>query len=86
MTATIEVGRDRLLKFCTNRCESLGKFWRGEAIARQALLIQPAELLQLAGLEALEISVNGLDGGFNPICADLRRPDQACLYCVRPTA
>lgn len=67
MPSTVEISRNGLLEFCTDGCQALGKFWCGEAIARQALLIQPTELLQLTGLQALQIAVDGLDGGLDPI-------------------
>ncbi|WP_254921336.1 hypothetical protein [Nodularia sp. NIES-3585] len=40
MSATVEVGTYRLIDFCANCCQTLGKLRRGDAIAWDALVVQ----------------------------------------------
>jgi hypothetical protein len=41
LPASVDVGTHRLIDFCANCCQTLGKIRRGDAIAWYALVIQP---------------------------------------------
>ena len=61
MASPVDVGAYRLFDVTANGPEALGEFGCCDAIAGQALVINPLELLQLTGLESLQIAVNGVD-------------------------
>jgi hypothetical protein len=50
LTAPIEIGTDWLLDLSTNGRKTLGKFYGCNAIARQPLMVEPSELLQVTAL------------------------------------
>jgi hypothetical protein len=50
MAPAVNVGGDRRVDFAANGREALTEFWGGEPIYWQALVINAAQLLELAGL------------------------------------
>jgi hypothetical protein len=44
----------------------LSKFRCGQAIARQPLMVEPLQLLELVGFQSLEMTVDSFDRHTNP--------------------
>jgi hypothetical protein len=61
LPASIHIHADRVLNVGTDRSQPLSKLRGGNTVPRQPLMVQPLQLLDLAGLKPLQVAVNGFD-------------------------
>jgi len=61
MPTAIDVSTNGLIEVLANSRKSLGKFRCCDAIARNPLMINALELLNLAWLQTLEVTMNRFD-------------------------
>ena len=64
MTSSINVGTHRLIDLGANGRQPLGKFTASDLTTRNALMVKTTELLELTGLQALELAVDSFDKPF----------------------
>jgi hypothetical protein len=61
LPSAVDVGADGFADFGADGCKSLGKFGRGDAVDRQAIVVDALNFFNLAGFESLRTTVNGFD-------------------------
>jgi hypothetical protein len=62
LPTAVDINTNGLLDLGTDSSETLGKFFGGQAIPWQAIMIKPLQLLELIGLESLQFAVDRFDG------------------------
>lgn len=61
LSPAVHIDANRLLDLGTHGSEALGKFFGGEAISGQAIVVKPLQLLELIGFESLQVAVDRFD-------------------------
>ena len=64
MTSPINIGTHRLINLGADSRQSLSKFTASDLTTRNTLVIKTTELLELTGLQALELAVDSFDKPF----------------------